>query len=301
MRLSFALCTDENFVTPALVCITSIFENNMDDECHVTILTEGLDDTSIEKFNTLARCYNQTIDVIPIDSSIFDSMVTRGRYPRSMYFRFLLPEILKDDNYTLYLDCDIMVRRPLRQLFQTDLDGLAGAAVVDQQCDDIQIANRLRIMSDYFNSGVMLMNLEEWRDKGYSKIIIEFIEKNPSICIYPDQDALNVVLDGKMKYLDLNYNLQEMWLTMLDYARFSHCRYSGLIKAKEDPSIVHFCVGDKPWYTECRNPYVNEYLKYASIHKFIGFQQRNHYSRIYFFLEAQIMRLRRWQKKFMKK
>lgn len=301
MKLSFALCTDENFVIPALVCITSIFENNKEDDCHVTILTEGLDTASKRKFDRLANFYTQKIDIVTIDSSVFDSMITRDRYPRSMYFRFLLPEILKDFNSTLYLDCDIMVRHSLRQLFKLELNDTAGAAIVDQQCDDTQILNRLKIKSDYFNSGVMLMNLESWRKNGYSKKIIDFIEKNPERCIYPDQDALNIVLDGKMKYLDLKFNLQEMWLTMLDYARFSHCRYDELMLAKSDPSIVHFCVGDKPWYCECRNPYVNEYLEYASIHKFIGFKQRKHYSGLYFLLEAQIQRIRRWQKKFVRK
>lgn len=301
MTLDFAICTDENFVVPALVCLTSIFENNRDDKCNVTVLTEGISSNSIKRFQKLSDFYKQQINIRRINADCFNSMVTRGRYPVSMYFRFLLPEILRDTEKVLYLDCDIMIRQPLNQLFDTDLSGKACGVVVDQQCDDIQFHNRLRITSDYFNSGVMLMNLEEWREKDYTGKIIEFIERNPDKCIFPDQDALNSVLSGKVKYLDLKYNLQEMWLTMLDYARFNFNRYPEFEKAKKNPAVIHFCVGDKPWYSECKNPYRCEYLKYAHLHEFIGFKERKHYSKLYFRIEAEIQRLKRWQKKFVNK
>lgn len=301
MTLEFAICTDENFVVPALVCLTSIFENNRDDECHVTVLTEGISDISTEKFIKLSDAYNQQINICKIDAGCFDSMITRGRYPVSMYFRFLLPQILADSEKVLYLDCDIMVRRSLRQLFETNLAGKACGVVIDQQCDDTQIHNRLRLTSDYFNSGVMLMNLNEWREKDYTEKIIDFIEKNPDKCIFPDQDALNAVLNGNVRFLELEYNLQEMWLTMLDYARFSFSRYHDLEQAKKDPAIIHFCVGDKPWFSECKNPYRKEYLEYAHLHDFIGFTERKHYSRLYFRLDAEIQRLKRWQKYFINK
>lgn len=301
MKLQFALCTDENFVIPALVSIVSIFENNMKDECVVTVLTEGVSESAMAKFDTLATKYNQKINVVRIDPSRFQNMVTRGRYPVSMYFRFLLPEILPTVGKVLYIDCDIMVRKSLAHLFSLPLDGKACGVVVDQQCDDVQIQNRLRIKSPYFNSGVMLMNLDEWRIQDYTNKIVDFIESNPSICIFPDQDALNSVLESKVDYLDYGYNLQEMWLTMLDYTRFHYSRYEELEKAKTDPAIIHFCVSEKPWYKECRNPYKEEYLKYASKHDFIGFDERCRYSRFYYRIEAEIQRLKRWQKRFVRK
>lgn len=301
MKFNFALCTDENFVVPALVCITSIFETNSCHECHITVLTEGLSDKSICKFNQLSSKYNQTIDVVRIEKDRFKNLITYGRYPTSMYFRFLLPEILRGEDKVLYLDCDILVRRNLLDLFSLDIDGYSCGVVLDQQCDDVQIANRLRIDSPYFNSGVMLMNLKEWRSQNYAEKIVDYLAKHPEKCVYPDQDALNVVLSGTVKYLDFSYNLQEMWLTMLDYARFSHKRYPELDKAKINPHIIHFCVGDKPWYHECGNPYKTEYLKIAGLHNFIGFRQRHHYQWPYYRLEAEKMRLERWQKKFIKK
>ena len=42
MKINIALCSDDNYSIPCLVCITSIFENNKDESCNVTVLTNGL-------------------------------------------------------------------------------------------------------------------------------------------------------------------------------------------------------------------------------------------------------------------
>ena len=301
MKLNIALCTDENFVVPALVCITSIFESNCQDECRITILTEGISEESHEKFTKLASTYHQAIQVVVINPEKFRTLKSYDRYPTSMYFRFLLPEILKEESKVLYLDCDIMVRRPLRDLFDINIKNYSCGAVIDQQCDDVQIINRLRLNTRYFNSGVMMLNLDAWRKNNYTKKLIDFIEENPNKCVFPDQDALNAVLSGTVKYLPLSYNLQEMWLTMLDYARFSYRHYPELEDAKKDPIIIHFCVNDKPWYMECKNPYKEEYLNIALLHDFIGFKQKKHYKGLYYRVEAEKIRLQRWQQHFIDK
>lgn len=194
-----------------------------------------------------------------------------------------------------------MVRRSLGHLFRIDIENIPCAVVVDQQCDDVQIQNRLRTTAPYFNSGVMLMNLVEWRKQHYTDEIIAFIQNNPDICLYPDQDALNYVLGDKVTFLEYGYNLQEMWLTMLDYARFHYSRHEDLERSKINPYIIHFCVGDKPWYKESKNPYRREFLNYANMHGFIGFKERNHYTKMFYRIEAEIQRLKRWQKRFVNK
>jgi len=301
MTMNFAICTDENYAIPALVTIASIFENNSDNTCRVSILTDGLSSASVSKVKRLAEEHNQTIDIIDVDATHLRQLKSCGRYPSSMYLRLMIPNYLKDVDTVLYLDCDILVRRPLNELFTTTLQNCSCGVVIDQQCDDIQIINRLNLKSTYFNSGIMLMNLTEWRKNDYTNKVIDFIDHNPNKCVYPDQDALNVVLSGTVKYINLSYNLQEMWLTMLDYARFSNLRYPELEKAKDNPHIIHFCVGEKPWYYECENPYKTEYLEIASLHNFIGFRQRHHYHWLYYRLEAEKMRLERWKNNFVNK
>lgn len=298
MKIHVALCTDENFTIPALVCVTSLFETNRHNDCEVYILTDGLSDKATSKFRKLSEYYNQKVEICEINEHSLTTLITTDRYPKSMYFRFILPEILHNINKVLYLDCDILVRHNLEDLFKIELNNKACAVVEDQQSDDIQIINRLHIKFPYFNSGVMLMNLSYWRENNIAAKILNFIGKNPTKCVYPDQDGLNVILDKDVIYLDYKYNYQEMWLTMRDYARIHFLKWKALDVAAKDPAIVHFCVDEKPWFIECRNPFKNEYLQIANKHDFIGFKRKPKYRFIYTRLEAEIMRLRRWQKKF---
>lgn len=298
--LNISLCTDDAFVMPALVCLTSVFENNAGLPYKITVLTQGLSAKAMCRFDQLAKAYGQAIDIVEIDSTRFEGLVEKERFPISMYYRFLLPEILNNER-VLYLDCDTIVRAQLSDLFETNLNGLAAGVVLDQQCDDVQNQNRLLLETPYFNSGVMLMNLSEWRRCNYLDKLLEYIRQKPERCQYPDQDALNVVLSGKVEFLGYEWNMQEMWLTMLDYTRFHFSRHAELEAAKDNPKIVHFCVSDKPWFDECRNPYRNEWVHYAKLHPFIGFEPRSHYRWPYFRLEAEKMRLTRWQKRLFRK
>ena len=296
--MDIALCTDEHFAIPALVCITSILENNQEEICHITVLTSGLSISTVNKFSDLAKYYEREISIKTIDQSYFKGMITHNRYPLPMYFRFLLPKVLKDADRVLYLDCDTIIRGTLREMYCTDLSGRACAVVEDQQCDDVEIINRLNITSPYFNSGVMLLNLDYWRNNHITSDLLLFIKANPQKCVYPDQDALNVVLEGKVKYLPYIYNCQEMWITMRSSARIHYSKWLILDEAIKNPVIVHFCVGDKPWFEECNNPFQEDFLKYANLHLFLGFKIKKKYSYLYHIIVAWEMRFHRWSQKF---
>lgn len=272
--MNIALCTDENFVIPCLTCITSILENNKDDECHVFVLTEGLTEYSVEKFKKLSVCYSQAIDVRTIETDRLRGLKVRPPFPVSMYFRFLLPEILNEEEKVLYLDCDIIVRHSLSDMYNMDLTEKACAVVIDQHCDDVLMQNNVRISSSYFNSGVMLMNLDYWRNNNIANELIDFIYNNPERCIYPDQDALNIVLDSKVEYMNPTYNFQHYWAVSFHMSKTSYLRHKEIIEASEDPVIVHFC-SQKPWHIKCYNPYKSEFYRYNKLHPFVGNAMKN--------------------------
>lgn len=274
--MNIALCTDENFSVPALVCITSIFENNKDVDCHIYILTDGLSDNAHKKFKELSRFYNQKIDVKTIDKHRFDGLIVNERFPVSMYYRFILPEMLLNEDKVLYLDCDIIVRHSLKEMYDTHLEGKALAAIVGESCDDIYFENLLKLTTKYFNSGVLLMNLEYWRNHNTTRALIQWTHDNPDKCGLPDQNALNKVLEGKCTYLDYTYNYQEWWFGdmthWMHYSKWDEIREIG-----KDPVIVHFCEAEKPWFVECKNPYQKDFLKYANMHEFVSFRLQKRY------------------------
>lgn len=282
--MNIALCTDNNFVVPALVCITSIFENNGGverEKCHVFVLTDGMSDEARAKFSKLVDTYGQRIDVLTIDRQRVEHLTSNERFPVSMYYRFFLPEMLKEESRVLYLDCDIIVRKSLRPLFDTPLDGKALAAVVAESCDDIFFVNHLQLTEPYFNSGVLYMNLDYWRKHDVAARLIRWIADNPELCHLPDQDALNKVLEGRVAYLGYTYNYQEWWTrpSLVPYMHFS--KWEEIRHVGKDPAIVHYCEAEKPWFAECKNPFQADFLHYARLHDFVGFRLRKRYGFAY--------------------
>ncbi len=301
--MNISLCTDENFIMPALVCITSIFENNKGEHFSVYILTDGISEKAELKFLRLADIYKQEIFIKTIDKRCFDGLTVNERFPVSMYYRFLLPDMLQKEEKVLYLDCDIIVRHSLKPLYDIDLYGKAIAAVVAESCDDIVFENTLLLEGKYFNSGVLLLNLEYWRKNDIAKKLIGWVADNPDKCSLPDQNALNKILDGSVVYADYTYNFQEWWFrdSLVSYMHYS--KWNEIRECGKDPVVVHFCEAEKPWFAECKNPYQNEFLHYANLHDFIGFKLQKRYGFTYQcanFVDRIGLKFRYWAERWQK-
>ena len=261
--MNIALCTDEKYSFPCGVCITSILENNKDKECNIYILTTSLEPKTIKKFKQLEETYHQRIHINNIDESIFYGLKICNRFPLSIYFRFLLPELVKVDKI-LYLDCDVIVTSNISKLWETDIEGYACGVIEDQRSDDIRIQNRLELYKDYFNSGVMLINLDYWRKNNTAQELIDFIAQNPDKCVYPDQDALNYVLHDKVHFLEYKYNYQELMVLNKEECFLHRNKWDKLLKEGEVPAIIHYTSQVKPWITACQHPYKEWFWKYQA-------------------------------------
>ena len=267
--MNIAICTDDNYVMPCMVTIASILSHN--ENCHVFVLTEHLSESNKGKFKALGKFYHQNIEVQVVSSALVSGLTESNRFPKSIYFRFLLPEILQDADRVLYLDCDILVRENISDFYNTDLEGYACAAIEDQRGDDITIHNRIFMFSKYFNSGVLLMNLDYWRKNNVAGQLIDYLRQYPERCWFPDQDALNAVLEGKVKFMDYRYNMQGEMLSHRCYLKLSAQKWNALDAAVNHPSIIHFTDINKPWYKESRHPYRMEYQHFAASIPCIGF------------------------------
>ena len=127
------------------------------------------------------------------------------------------------------------------------------------------------MFSRYFNSGVLLMNLDYWRKHNVAQQLIDYLRQYPERCWFPDQDALNAVLEGKVKFMDYRYNMQGEMLSHRCYLKLSAQKWNALDAAVNHPSIIHFTDINKPWYKESRHPYRMEYQHFAASIPCIGF------------------------------
>lgn len=262
--MKIALCCDDKFAMACGTCMLSILKNNSSKPIEFFILCDAVSNEAKHRIRTIATDYNSSLTLIDISEESFSTLKVSNIFPRAIYFRFLLPKLILNESKILYLDCDTIVRDSLDELWHSNLDNIACGMVQDQKADDIRHYNRLDlpIDSQYFNSGVILFNLSFWRKYDLAAKCVKFIAENPNKCLYPDQDAINVILHGRIHCLSFKYNFQSGLLLPKSDIFLCKSNWTDIDESKENPIIVHFTEPHKPWYKDCPHIYASEWVRY---------------------------------------
>lgn len=234
------------------VAIKSLFLNNTGEEIDLHIVTDGFPPKIHKQINALADHFGRKIEIHTVDASRFSSLpeITESAspIPRGTYLRLLLPELLSGINKILYLDTDIIVDRPIRELWDTPLDGNYYAASTGALPEH---KKRLGFSNDepYINAGVMLMNLPAFRRDEICSKCIRWIQDNPDKASLIDQDALNAVCRGKFIETGPEFNVHRRLR-----GDYSHAEEN----AVKHPVIYHF-TAFKPWFKHTPDPIPAEF------------------------------------------
>ena len=270
--MDIVLCTDDNYVAPTRVLICSICENNKGENLCFHIISESLSEKNrlylrddCEKYNSVFRLYlldEFLLNNMPVGKAGQPTHVTLAAYNR-LFVSSILPENI---DKVLYMDCDVIVRHSLASLWRTDISNVAVACVTDNDEGDVKKFNRLRYPQclGYFNSGVLLINLDYWRKNDIQSQFLSFIMDYPERLLLHDQDVLNYVLREKKIGLPLTYNVQDGFLLSLINCVY-YDREEELDEALRNPVIIHFSSSNKPWKKTCTNPWKDEWIKYRII------------------------------------
>lgn len=211
--IHIALASDARYFPGLLVTATSVAASTEPDvELVFHVLDNGIPD---EDFDWLIRCVRQygwrcEFDRIPFAPDAF-------RHGRPLlgshmpYARILLPEIL-DVSRVVYLDSDLLFFKNIRALWAMPHDGAGVLAVQDQihwllksDCPWIAAGDPAG-EKPYFNSGVMVMDLDRWRVTDVAGRARDLIACHPESCAYADQTVLNYLLAGDVRFIDLSWN-----------------------------------------------------------------------------------------------
>jgi lipopolysaccharide biosynthesis glycosyltransferase len=265
MDMDIVFCIDNNFVQHCGVTITSICENNREENLKFHILTDNLSDKNKRIVEKIVADYKKQIKIYYLDLSILkDCPIRKGDYVSlATYFRILMPSILSMTiDKVLYLDSDIVVRKNLTDLWQIDITNHPIGAVYDMLVDDIRTYNRLCYdpVQRYFNAGVLLINLQYWREHNTTNKLLSFIEINSERLKYHDQDTLNSVIGKETIVLPFQYNMQQAFFGNDPMLRKEYL--NEINRHLNDPTIVHYTYIMKPWFKESTHPFKNDYYKY---------------------------------------
>lgn len=249
---------------------TSILENsvNIKNICLGIIHSELNSDNqqSIKEF--FRNKYEVPVVFYKVDENEFSELPIIAEHLQiETYFRLAIPKVVSEDIHkVLYLDSDMIIRNDITKIWNIDLENYIVGAVINPLNDKNVYLYKglgLKDSSDYFNAGVLLINLKEWRRREFNKEINAFIEKNQKSIIYADQDALNGAINGNWKRIDERWNMTN---NLLDIDTNSQYQLSRTLKEiTRNPYIVHFTGKSKPWHLFCWHPFKDEYKKYANL------------------------------------
>ncbi len=194
--------------------------------------------------------------------------VPPGRsYHRAIWYRIFFPSLV-DQERALYLDADSVVLQSLAPLYSAPLakdDFLAAIAQKVSSSDLNLVRLGLDVRGGYFNSGVLLMDLEVMRRERFTESVLHFAEEAAQDLVWPDQDTLNLAARDRWLKVHPKWNaLAHLWLEPDDDSD----GYSMLCReeARTSPAVVQFngTVDVKPWYYRSLHPLAGVYRAYRA-------------------------------------
>lgn len=250
MRIDITCSTDEKYVQHCMAMLCSIYHNNPKHEIYTHLLHNGLSEDSKILFQKLNNKYNNTILFYHIDETLVKDAKLKKNSPVTIatFYRLLLPDLLPESvELLLYLDCDVIVRKDISELF-TDIDmtDYGVAAVKDNLPYNTKhrFVMGLSLNQPSFCAGVMLINLAYWREHDCRRQLMDFATKDNEEVFFADQDALNFVFRKNWYMLPYQYGHSPLSIAMLD----SNQRWTDYWDNAYDPSIIHYAAHVKPWF-----------------------------------------------------
>lgn len=266
--MNLLLTLDENYLLPCKVMLDSFFASNpQEKDVTVYLLHSAIPDGKLAELDTFCAAFGAKLIPIAVEPTLFENAPTSKRYPKEMYYRLLSPLILpRQVERVLYLDPDMLIINPLRPLWEQNLGGKVFAAAshtgLTEMANEIN-QRRLDTEHEYFNSGVMLIDLKAARSLVTAEDVFRCVSEHEKELILPDQDVFNM-LYGKqtLPVEDVLWNYD-----VRNYAKYL-IRSSGshdLNWVMDNTAVLHFCGKNKPWHADYKNPFGMLYLHYQNL------------------------------------
>lgn len=248
--------SDDNYVPFLAVSIKSLLDNASKFYFYnIHVLTEGISEENKKRLKNY-ETQNSKINFIELSTyitKIKDRLTTtlRDYYTESIFYRIFIASLCPHYKKAIYLDCDIVVLGDISQFYNINIDNHILGAVTDDVIsgnEDFRIYAKYAVGVDhtqYFNSGVLLMNLEEYRNQKIQERFVYLLIKHNFETAAPDQDYLNVLCKGKVKYLDKGWDKMS-----------TDRNFDGKL------NLIHYNNFRKPWYYD-DVPYEEYFWEYA--------------------------------------
>lgn len=263
-EINICFIADNDYVVPTSAAIASLCYNS-DCERIYNVYVVMPENSSYEARRYLTEnafgYENVSVKVIEADVSDLETLHRGGNMQylaatTAALLKFRLANIFPELDKILYLDGDIIVRNDPAALYEIELGDNFAAAVRDlpQVLYDKQQLGEDIGGRDYFNSGVMLLNLKKMRSENTENVLIETKKNYPDQSLM-DQNIFNIVFKGSVAQLPFVYNACYINLVesknRYDIGKLNdlyNTNYKNVYEILHDIKIMHFSSKLKPWF-----------------------------------------------------
>jgi lipopolysaccharide biosynthesis glycosyltransferase len=259
------ICTDAAYLQHSAVCLVSLLANNPEICFEIVIVTRPTELVDEEKLRrSLAGLPNYSLvfrqfsppagQLLPLNPQAHYTIDTYSRLWVETFFG-------EDVDRVLYLDGDVVVVGGIAELWNSDLEGNLLATVDIPGSDRGVTRLSMHIEDGYFNAGVLLIDLDQWRKTGAMRRVLDYVNENPDRVLY-DQDALNACFFDRRLRLDYKWNAT--WPFFGGSMKLP-IPPAEIKKVRREARIIHFNGLSKPWSYLCDHPRRSEYGKYLKM------------------------------------
>ena len=234
---------DDKYVPFLAVALQSLIENSSEKNYYlIKILYTSITEENQEKIKKYEK-ENVNIEFVDLNyyiNKIKNKLYTRDYYSVTTSFRLFIPNLYPQYNKALYLDCDIVLLADVAELYNIDMGDNLVAAAPDDVIQKIEVFQEyvekvvgVADYRNYFNAGVLLMNLDELRKFDFQEKFLYSLEKI-KFAVAQDQDYLNRLCKGRVKIIS------NVW----DKMPISNDTDTNDLK------LIHYNLAFKPWHFE---------------------------------------------------
>jgi lipopolysaccharide biosynthesis glycosyltransferase len=270
-RIDVVVATDTAYALPTAVTLRSLAACTTG-PIRVTVLHEAVPRDVRARIEQSIGSSQVAVVWIDLGRRDLGIDVSASHLPRAACFRLRIGSLLDDDvRRCLYLDVDLLIETSLRPLWDSDLGGRTAAAVRSVNFPNIATRgafDRWRTLGldprqPYFNSGVVLLDVERWRQLGLEEKAVAHLSSHERSGPNLDQNAWNYVLHKDWLELDPKWNQQTPFL---DDQHGVHLVYDDetIDRVRQEPAVVHFLDRPKPWQHACTHPAAPRWTEVAA-------------------------------------
>ena len=250
--IHIAFGVDANFIRPMGITMTSLLDNNPNQNLIFHVFANSIETVDVERLKILADTKAVLIHLYQINQNIFQSLQTTWNYTVATYNRFIVAKLLyPETDKVIYMDADMVCKGRLDELVKMDFEDNIAMVVHDQGKFVASHMKTLDLKHDrYFNAGMLYIDLKAWNENQISEQAIELLQKRKFFLL--DQDALNILLDGRAKFID------RKWNEICNMEKKNS-------KISAEAVIVHFASRNKPWHIWCIHPEKELFIRYSEV------------------------------------